>query len=219
MGTLGRLPKKGRLMMLSNRFQIGQLILIAVLAVLLVFSLGGERGVRSVNAAEPQAAPALAGVPGGPGYIMVPATAFVPGSPTAGYTIFWGELSVPSGSPGGLTYFYAPVYLPQGATLTGLTMFYRDTESDGNTLGVDLLRKPLPGATSGEGVGLSVYGDQIGFSVYQSDTTPDLTRAVIDNSQYAYWLSLYVFAAPAYLQLQAVRIDYGYNTNVPLVRR
>jgi len=206
-------------MMLSNRFQIGQLILIAVLVVLLVFSLGGESGVIMINAAEPQAAPALAAVPGGPGYIMVPATAFVPGSPTAGYTIFWGELSVPSGSPGGLTFFYAPVYLPQGATLTRLTMYYRDTELDGNTLGVDLLRKPLPSTSSGEGVGLSVYGDQIGFSVYQSDTTPEPTRAVIDNSQYAYWLSLYVYAAPVYLQLQAVRIDYGYDNNLPLVIR
>ena len=206
-------------MMLSKRFQIAQLVLMAVLVVLLSVSLGSQHGVTPVSAAEPQAAPALAAVPGGPGYIMVPATAFIAESPTMGYNVFWGELSVPEGSPGIITYFNAPVYLPHGATLTKLTMFYRDSDVDAFTLGVDLLRKPLPSTSSGEQVGLSVYGDQIGFSVYQSDTTPDPTRAVIDNSQYAYWISLYIDAAPAYLQLQAVRIDYGYNTSLPLVIR
>jgi hypothetical protein len=150
---------------------------------------------------------------------MVPAIAFQPDSSTAAYTVFWGELSVPQGSPNTWSDFNAPLYLPQGAHFTGLTMYYRDTVNDSNTLGVDLMRKPVPSISSGEAVGLNVYSNLIGFSVYQSDTTPDPSRAVIDNSQYVYWLSLYIYAAPAYLQLQAVRVDYAFDVSLPIVRR
>jgi hypothetical protein len=150
---------------------------------------------------------------------MVPAIAFQPDSSTAAYTVFWGELSVPQGSPNPGSDFNAPLYLPQGAHFTGLTMYYRDTVNDSNTLGVDLMRKLVPSSSSGEGVGLSVYSNQIGFSVFQSDTTPDATRSIIDNSQYVYWLSLYVYAAPAYLQLVAVRVDYAFEASLPIIHR
>jgi hypothetical protein len=72
--------------MLSNRFQMVQLVLTAVLAVLLAVSLGANQRSMTVSA-EPQAETALA-VPGGPGYVMVPATAFQPESPTAAYSVF-----------------------------------------------------------------------------------------------------------------------------------
>jgi len=204
--------------MQANRLQIAQLILTAVLVVLLAATLGVGRGAAPVRAAPPQAGVGAA-VPGGPGYVMVPATAFVPENSTDGYRVFWGELSVPEGSPNGYTRFSAPVYLPQGASLTGITMYYRDTENDTNTLGVDMMRKPLPGLSSGESVGLSVYSSLIDFGTHQSDTTPEQSRAVVDNSQYAYWLSVYIYAAPAYLQLQAVRVDYSFGAALPLIQR
>ena len=102
---------------------------------------------------------------------------------------------------------------------TGITMYSRDTENDTNTLGVDMLRKPLPGLSSGENVGLSVYSNLIDYGTYQSDTTPEESRAVVDNSQYAYYLSVYIYAAPAYLQLQAVRVDYSFGAALPLIQR
>jgi hypothetical protein len=152
---------------------------------------------------------------------MVPAAAFHPEKPSSGYTVYWGELSVPSGSPNGYSLFFAPVNLPQGARLTGLTLYYHDTINDANTLGVDLFRKPLPALNSGENVGLSVYTNPTpnGFGLFQSDTTPTADSAVVDNSQYAYWLQAYIFAAPAYLHLQAVRIDYTFSLNLPAVVR
>lgn len=198
----------------SNRFQSVQIILNIVLILVLLAVFFFERGSSPVNAAESQAA-----VPGGPGYVMVPATAFIPESSSDGYRVFWGELSVPEGSPNGYTIFNAPVYLPQGARLTGLTMYYTDTNNDSDTLGVDLMRKPLPSLSSGELVGLSIYSNLVDFGVYQSDTTADPARAIIDNSQYSYWLKVYIYAAPVYLQLQAVRIDYAYDTALPAIRR
>ena len=204
--------------MRANRLQIAQLILTTALVVLLAATLGGGRGAATASAAAPQAG-AEAAVPGGPGYVMVPATAFVPEYSSSIYTVFWGDLSVPLSSPSAVVSFNAPVYLPQGATLTGLTIYYHDTTDDSKSLGVDMMRKQLPGFTSGEGVGLSVYGNLVDWGVYQSDTTPDPTRAVVDNSQYAYWLQLYIFAAPAYLQLQAVRVDYTYSAVLPLIQR
>ena len=205
--------------MLSKRVRVGQLVFNLLLAGVIVLALGSQRG-STVVSAEPQAAPAQAAVPGGPGYLMVPAIAFLPESSTAAYTVIWGELSVPQGSPNPIYDFYAPVYLPQGARLTGLTMYYRDTIADTKYLGVDLWRKPLPSSSSGEGVGLNAYSETspaIGLSLYLSDTTPDPTRAVIDNSQYVYWLSSYIYAAPVYLQLQAVRIDYAFSAVLPAV--
>ncbi len=204
--------------MTSNRFQTVQLVLSVMIVGLLLVSLGISRSPTPVNAAELQAGLA-APVPGGPGYVMIPATAFSPERPTDNYTVFWGELSVPTGSPNGYTFFNAPVNLPQGATLTGMTMYYRDTNSDSLTLGGDLMRKPLPSVSSGELVGLSTYSNLIGQDVFQSDTTPDPTRAVIDNSQYAYWLNLYIYSAPSYLQLKAIRIDYTYTISMPLINR
>src|SRR5574341_670352 len=205
----------------ANRFQIFQSILTAMLIVLLLLSFGFHREVPTVNAAEPQAA-AAAAVPGGPGYVMIPATAFIPEQSTDTYRVFWGELSVPTSSPIPIVSFNAAVYLPQGATLTGMTMFYHDTIVDTKYLGVDLMRKPLPSLNSGENVGLSIYSElfsQTGFGLYASDTTPDPTRAEIDNSQYSYWLKLYIYAASSYLQLQAVRIDFTYTAALPLIQR
>ena len=202
----------------SKRIKFGLLILNIVVIGLLFITLGPLEGIFSVKAAEPPAAN-MAAVTGGPGFLMIPAVAFLPESPTNDYLIFWGDLSVPLTSPNPYSRFYAPVYLPQGAQLTGLTLFFHDTTVDGNSLGVDFYRKPLPSSSSGENLGLSVYSNQTGWGIYQSDTTPDPACAVIDNSQYAYWLSVYIYKAPAYLQLQAVRIDYTYNANLPVVLR
>lgn len=201
-------------------FQIGRLILNVLLIGLLFITLVTREGIFAVKAAEPQAANAVV-VPGGPGYLMIPAVAFTPESPQDNYDIFWGELSVPSTSSNAVSIFYAPVYLPQGAQLTGMILYYRDSTVDTKTLGVDFYRKALSGSSSGESVGLNIYSNQTNGTegIYQSDTTPDVSRAVIDNSQYAYWLQVYIYAAPAYLQLQAVRIDYTYNLNLPSIQR
>ncbi len=203
--------------MLIIRIRMNRLFSL-LLAGFLVLALGSEWGVIPVSAA-PKTMPLQQAVPGGPSYLMIPAIAFQPEKPTDAYTIFWGELSVPQSSPNAFTYFYAPVNLPQGAHLTGLTMYYRDSNADAYTLGVDFYRKLLPSSSSGELVGLSIYSNLTGLSQYQSDTTPEPTRAVIDNSQYAYWLSLYIYASPVYLQLQAVRVDYTFGTNFPLINR
>ena len=204
--------------MLTNHNHAGEIVFRLLLAGLFVLALGSVGGSIPASA-EPQAQPLLAPVAGGPGYVMVPAIAFVAESSTAAYTVFWGELSVPESAPGGLTSFNAPLYLPQGAHLTGIIMYYRDTVNDTKTLGVDLMRRPLPSASSGENVGLSVYGNQIGFNVYQSDTTVSPGAEVVDNSQYSYWLKLYIWGAPSYLQLQAIRVDYSFNVGMPFIQR
>lgn len=201
-----------------NRYQIGQSVLTAVLIALLLLTFGPQNEAPTANAAEPQAG-STAAVPGGPGYVMVPATAFVAENSTDVYQVFWGDLSVPSSSPNPVVYFNAPVYLPQGATLTGLTVYYHDTTDDSKSLGLDMFRKQLPGWTSVENVGLSVYGNLLDWGLYQSDMSPEPTRALVDNSQYAYWLRLYIYAAPAYLQLQGVRVDYSFGAALPLIQR
>lgn len=156
--------------MLSKRYSIGQLLLVLGI-VILAFSAPNDTPWASPVSAEAEATPVSAEVeavpaavvPGGPGYVMIPAVAFLPASSSTSYTIFWGDLSVPNGSATGPQSFYAPVFLPQGARRTGMTLFYHDTIIDSNTLGVDLLRKPLPSSSSGESVGLSVYPSLTGF--------------------------------------------------------
>lgn len=199
--------------MRTNRYQWVQIVLNVVLIGLLIAVLVQEFAPTPASAAA---------VAGGPGYVMVPAVAFQPDSPAGNYSRFWGELSVPNGSPGGYTYFSAPVILPHGARLTGLTVYYRDTDADGATVTVEMLRKPVPSMSSGESLNLFINSTRIGFGdLYETDSTPEPSRAVVDNSQYAYYLAALIYATPpgGYLNLMAVRIDYTYDVNAPLVMR
>lgn len=201
--------------MRTNRLQIVQVLLTSIVIVLLVLNLIPAKEMTVVNAAIDQVRVAAA-VPGGPGYLMVPATAFIAEESTDAYTTYWGELAVPVGAPNGYTHFNAPVYLPQGATITNLVLYYTDTISDTNTLGVNLRRKQVTGSDSGTDL-THVWGNQIGWNLYQvAAAAPPLSHAVVDNSDYSYYLSLYIFAAPAHLNLKGVRIDYTYNVSMPV---
>jgi hypothetical protein len=216
--------------MSSKRYSITQLLLVLGIAMLAFAAINAKPWATPVSAAveeAPAAEAALAApaavVPGGPGYVMIPAAAFIPSSPDTIYRFSSFDLAVPSGSETG--FFFAPVYLPQGARLTGMTMFYIDNANDGNKMIVRMERKTLPSTSSDpslnpEQVILSVDSVSAGF--YRSDTTPDPNRDVVDNSQYKYWLYLTLNAAPSassHLLFQAVRIDYSFNTVLPLISR
>jgi len=155
-------------------------------------------------------------VPGGPGFLMVPASAFVPKSDNIVYSrpdgtsLFASTSSAPDGN------FDAPVFLPQGATVTKVVMYYYDNDSN-RTMSLHLLKFPLPGDTSITMAYITSADSQVPF--YAEDTT--IQENPIDNQAYAYALHINMLgASPGLIHtFKGARIDYSYPTYLPAIQR
>lgn len=193
--------------------------LIVVLAIVLIFSsvgipVGAQEDIG--NGILPPGGEQLEGnsvnvVPGGPGFIMIHPTAFIPLT-TAGEWAFGlgGYLYNPGASS---TFYVTEVNLPHGATINKIVLYYLDNSVENINL---LLVKFGPEDSSTAAIGYIVTAGTNLNPMVLEDTSIDMN--VIDNQSYGYTLQVGLAGGQgSTMQLRGVRIDYSYPVNLPLV--
>ncbi len=148
-------------------------------------------------------------VPGGPGFVMVSAYAFRPTRPDDKYD-YNGGLYNPDTTTN--VQFFAPVTLPHGATIKKFTAYFKDDSPE--VLWVYLYR--INGAWNMQELArVETAGEAL---AYRSASDKTIFDAVIDNQTFSYVLEVgFPAAGSTDLLLTNVRIDYGYDTAVPLI--
>jgi len=140
------------------------------------------------------------------GYISISAAAFEPHSKSVEYDNRGNSLSTLSG--GG--YFYAPVQLPHGATVTNMIFVFFDDEETEHAQVKMYCFNLTSGSLMGEITSLNEGAS--------SENTTVFTDPVIDNSEYSYYIELFLSSEDVYLY--QVFIEFTYPTNfMPLVMR
>ena len=203
--TKERNRKQETLVININLTRGGMTLLVGAL---LIIALFGYLAWRQQNvhaqseALAPNSAPQASA---GAGYISVPASAFRPNSDNSDYTNQGYCLKIDSGSGS----FTAPLRLPHGATVISMTIHFND--SDGGDSGfTNMVRTEFNGPVPMAAV---LFADSSGSL---SDTSIDY--AVIDNSQYSYYLSVYLHDPS--ITLYEVLIEFTYPvTFAPLIMR
>ena len=143
----------------------------------------------------------------GHGYVSVPPAAFTPAEDGYDYQNL-GALIL--NNDGASDNYYAPVLLPQGATVTKMTLYFYDGSSlDGCTI---LFRSPLDGSAD---YMAEVYTHGTSGAGSRFDNTIDYS--VVDNSQHIYYLYLNLPASDTFAY--GVIIEYTYPVSLPLLVR
>ncbi len=200
-------------------------IFVIVLAIGLIFTSMGipvgaqegfEGGTTTTGEGQTlQSAGTNATVPGGPGFVMLHPTAFVPFQQTGEYSFAGGAGALYN--PGSNSYAYeAAVNLPHGAKITKVVVYYYDNSST-QDLWVALATINLDTSVQSTMAFLSTAGADINKRVMEDTTiTPD----TVDNQSNAYWIEVYIPGNQSTnLIFRGVRIDYSYPVNLPLINK
>ena len=154
------------------------------------------------------ATPALAAVPGGPGFVTQSGYLFKPVDPSYEWDYYNSEVYNPSDTTTGE--YAGPLSLPHGATVTKFVAWYYDME-EGYDLTVTLKRAVLSGGQET----MASVDSSAGGPHYAEDVSID--HAQIDLQSYAYYAYLTIpGGAGADLTLAGIRVDYEYPGYVPL---
>jgi|LSQX01.3.fsa_nt_gb hypothetical protein len=146
-------------------------------------------------------------VPGGPGFIMINPFQFRPRSPSDSWEYISSFLYNPSNEYSSLV---APLNLPHGATITKVTLYYLDNTS--SNMGLYLVREEANDKV------YMAYTSSNNSSKNASDSS--INSPIVDNQSYSYYLMLGIDAGwGTDLLLTNVRIDYAYNSNLPLINK
>lgn len=155
-------------------------------------------------------------VPGGPGFIMIPASNF---SAEEDGTLYskGGGLVTKVGSPH--VAYGAGVFLPNGATITKMVVYYLDRDAT-NSFGVHLRRMALPGNILDTMADVYTPVSPAGTGeAYLENTT--VANSVVNNQTYAYSIEVDI-PAPAsgsIIVFRGVRIDYNYPVSLPVIQK
>ena len=146
-------------------------------------------------------------VPASPvsGVVAIPPAAFQPTEP--GY-LYLGSDCLNNGSYSWL--YHAPVYLPQGATVTKVTLWYYDT-ANGPDATFSMIRQAFSGGTPQT----MAYIPTAGYAGSGAWSDEGIDNAVIDNSQYSYQLS-WLSPADSGIQFCGAIIYYNLPSRVSL---
>jgi len=207
---------------MNTKFKLQSLLLALVLCLLIFAStnswvsaqVGGDEGQELQT--EQTTGGELMGtglVPGGPGFIMVSAFDFRPHFPNTPWSVHGsGIINI---DPIDESNMIAGLTLPHGATLTKMTLYYRDY-TDPKNLTLFLFR----GDGLSEGAllaSIQTSGTAFAFR-YLSTTT--FTDPKIDNQMYSYYLLAHFPAATSSdLVLAQVRLDYDYPSYLPTIMK
>ena len=183
-------------MLISKRNLLGTLVSLTIIGFLFASS--------SLLLADP--------VPGGPGYAIYHASAFLPTKSTITYNNFNSRL-VNETAPFAL--FYAPVSLPHGATINKFILYYTDNDATQNT-NAELRQTAYPDLTSP--ILASVSSDGSSPTPTFAETT-GITNPVIDNQRYGYHVRLFLPVSVTNLSVNGFRIDYTFPINLPLIMK
>jgi len=161
---------------------------------------------RSAAAPAPDAEP----VPGGPAFQMVSPFEFRLIDSGGAWAYYGGGLYNPG--PGG-AFYAAALTLPNNITITKMVVYFYDNSAI--NLYVTLLRC----YTAGLGVDTMAYVASSGTrDTFGNEADESIDYPVVDQQSYSY--SIEVSMPPgggSDLRLIGVRIDYAYNTGLPLV--
>jgi len=154
-------------------------------------------------------------VPGGPGFVSIPARAFKPQDEGGAWNWVNGDLAMDSDSSTGR--FDAPLYIPNRARITNFILYYYDTSHDID-VSVYLYRKPLAGGFEEELARVHSWYEP-GYGYYTDDT---ISYPEIDMQNYVYSIQVFFPGPYTYgdtLRLVGVRVDYGYDTYLSLIKK
>ena len=151
--------------------------------------------------------------------LTIPAAAFHPYEDGYDYENHGRHLIHQHGPGNSLTngWYIAPVHLPDGVRINTLRFYYFENSS---VAGVARLQRTLLGTGNYEE--LATVTTSIGSNSNGSSIDNTIQGGQIDNSRYAYWL---VWDLPANavvghnVEGQAVKIEYSFQTNLPLLKR
>lgn len=198
-------------------------LLTMVLAIVLIFTsvglpVGAQEGIKGGTTTTgegetPQGAGTNAAVPGGPGFVMVHPTAFIPMHSYWEYSIGIGGSLYNPGA--GTSYYEAAVNLPNGAKITKVVVYYYDNSTQNMWVilaGINMDDSSLPILAF-----LETSGAAANNRVMESTSiSPD----IIDNQSYAYWLEVGIPGnQSSSLSIRGIRIDYLYPVNLPLINK
>lgn len=161
----------------------------------------------------PESETMLDPVPGGPGFIMVSPFSFQPYNKFSEWNYSGGGLYNPSVSMD--TYLVAGLTIPHGATITQVTLYYKDDHPEDN-ISLFFYRGDETGMFSPVA---SLVPDS-DSSDYQSYSVNEISNSVIDNQSYSYYLIVSfppIDSVNGELILTNVRLDYAYTSDLPLV--
>ncbi len=146
--------------------------------------------------------------PDGPGFLMLPPAAFIPGKGDTEIDFVGNWLSTKAGA-----LYTAAVYLPQGARVTKMTLNCYDADASTH-VSARLFRSNARGKwdplTDFISSGDAFDGGYFSGSV---DAITEDNINLIDNSTYCYFAHAWVH--PGAVKLYQVRIDYTFNNYLP----
>jgi hypothetical protein len=156
----------------------------------------------------------LAPVPGGPGYVMIHASAFMPVSNSLAYSFIGPALATSTGSPSSI--YQAPLNLPNGASIIKIVLYCYDNDPAGSIL-VNLFTYPLPGgaAYSSNSVSSSGSDPNTDRAIELNITTP--LKVDLQANAYMLYLTMPAASATKMIYISGLRIDYRYDTALPSV--
>ncbi|HPR34361.1 MAG TPA: hypothetical protein PKY64_01700 [Anaerolineaceae bacterium] len=198
-------------------------LLVMVVAIVLILSSVGipvgaqegfEGGTTTTGEGQTlQGAGTNAAVPGGPGFVMVHPTAFIPVNSSLEYGFASGGFLYNPGSIG--SFYEAAVNLPHGAKITKLVLYYYDNSTQNMSL--VLVGMGMDDSNLLFLADLTTSGAEENYRVVE-DTT--ITSETINNQSYAYWIEVGIPASQGVnLMIRGIRIDYSYPVNLPLINR
>ena len=198
--------------------------LVVVLAIVLIFTsvgipVGAQGSIEDETTYQGedqtlQGAGINAAIPGGPGFIMVHPSAFIPMDSTMQYSLTGGGALY---NPGTInSYYEAAVNLPHGAKVTKVVVYYLDNSSTYDiwvafaAIGMDIPNLSIMGYLTSTGA------DTTNRVMEDTTITPD----TIDNQSIAYWIEVGLPGDQlADLRIRGVRIDYNYAVDLPLINK
>lgn len=198
-----------------------QSILLILLMSLLALSFAGSRAFAQVGGddnPEVQSAQTTGGVltgtglvPGGPGFIMVSAFDFHPYLPTEIWSVSGSGII----NNGPEIIMVTGLSLPHGATITKMTLYYRDVSADKN---IRLVFSRGDGLT--DSIQLANIFSSGTADAYRYLSVTSFVDPVIDNQLYSYYLmAIFPAATSSDVVLAQVRLDYDYPSYLPTVMK
>ena len=153
-------------------------------------------------------------VPGGPGYVILNAFDFKPLISTASYE--YADAALKNPSQFDVLSVVAPVHLPHGATINQVVAYYLDNDPDfQRDVEVELKLCYDLGTICGLMGTIKSSGAVVGVTY---KVTSAITTPVVNNASNSYLVEVTLPPSIA-LGLVAVRVDYTYQTTLPLVKK
>lgn len=207
---------------MNTNFKFQSILIVLIIALMFLYSADTQVSaqVGGDNDQEIQDAQITGGelmgtglVPGGPGFIMVSAFDFRPYLPDTPWSVHGsGIMNI---DPTEESNMVAGLTLPHGATLTKMTLYYRDYTDPKNII-LTLFR----GDGVAEGAPLANMQTSGTAFAFRTQSTTTFADPKIDNQLYSYYLLVHFPASTSSdLVLSQVRLDYDYPSYLPTVMK